>query len=229
MAVQRLRVRPLPVEESAERLAATLVRRADDGRGPRRGLDAAEGGGGRPAHGVVRPARVLRRAARYIFARAARLRLRPRGGGRRGGGPGRRRRPARGRRRRGGARGGAPRARRRGARRARGAARAARPGAPRAAPRDARRAGTPHGGPSSTRWRGAAAGPRGRRRPRRSRPRPRRRRGMGAPRFRSAADVAAMAPAPGPTRRPSPRGRALRRAAEAGAARYDSRRWVENP
>ena len=233
VAVQRLRVRPLPVEESAERLAATLVRRADDGRGPRRGLDAAEGGGGRPAHGVVRPARVLRRAARYIFARAARLRLRPRGGGRRGGGPGRRRRPARGRRRRGGARGGAP-ARRVVAARggARGRGRGPRGRAPRAAratlgararrtarplPRAgvARRAG-PRGldlSPAASEAAGLAAD------------------ALDALRaFRSAADIAAMAGRAWPDAQAVSReARALRRAAEAGAARYDSRRWVENP
>ena len=48
--------------------------------------------------------------------------------------------------------------------------------------------------------------------------------------FRSAADVAAMAGRAWPDAQAVSReARALRRAAEAGAARYDSRRWVENP
>ena len=48
--------------------------------------------------------------------------------------------------------------------------------------------------------------------------------------FRSAADIATMAGRAWPDAQAvSRKARALRRAAEAGAARYDSRRWVENP
>ena len=48
--------------------------------------------------------------------------------------------------------------------------------------------------------------------------------------FRSAPDIAAMAGRAWPDAQAVSReARALRRAAEAGAARYDSRRWVENP
>ena len=48
--------------------------------------------------------------------------------------------------------------------------------------------------------------------------------------FRSAADIAAMAGHAWPDAQAVSReARALRRAAEAGAVHYDSRRWVENP